>query len=133
MKQIKYTEKQKIVLEVLEQVDKEFKSKYNYRFENQEHFEKINRIKKFFGIKEKYLTLREHINEHSCGAYHSFIFEINGIRFKTMDVSEFKRYYNPELLDKYFVINDKAESNGGNCENYHCEHYLELAQIEFND
>ena len=129
MKQIEYSEKQKIVLEVLEQVDNWFKpADFASGYEKENYFSKITSIKSYFGIKEKYLTLREYINKISCGAYHTFIFSIGSIHFETMDVVEFEHYHNPNLLDKYFVISDNRKSYGCNCENYHCEHYLELAE-----
>lgn len=122
MKQIEYTEKQKIVLEVLEQVDKEFKpDKFAMGFQRQEYFDKINRIKLFFDIREKYLTLREYISKKSCGAYHYFIFDIDNIGFKTTSVDKFEQYHNPKLLDKYYVVSDQTGELIGNIHNHHLE------------
>jgi len=132
MKQIKYTEKQLLVLEILEQFDKCFKPKDNaYDFQKREYFEKVQEIKKIYGIEEKYLTIREYMNKHSCGAYHRFYFKIDGLQVSNIcDVSDFERFYNANLLDKYYVLKDRRQEFGSNCENYCCEHYLEIVAKE---
>lgn len=129
MKQIEYTEKQLLVLEILDEVEKLFKPDKNaYDFQRREYFQKINQLKDHYGIKEKYLTLREYLKKHSCGAYHNFIFKIEGIDVDVMGIEQFERYYNSSLLDKYFVLKDNRKEFGSNCENYNCEHYLELVK-----
>ena len=39
--------------------------------------EEIEKIKKDYGIEEPYFTLRQYINSHGFGAYHTFFFELN--------------------------------------------------------
>ena len=132
MKQIEYTEKQLIVLEVLKEVDKLFKpSDIEYDFIKAEYFAKIQKIKKTFGIQEKYLTLRQYINKKGCGAYHRFYFSIKGLNVSNIcDVDDFEQLYNPSLLDQYYVLKDTTKEFGSNCENYCCDHYLELVEKE---
>lgn len=127
MKQIEYTEKQLLVLEILEKIDKVMKPRENaYDFEKLQYFNKISEIKKAYGIVEKYQTLREFIDKNSCGAYHHFNFTIDNLKIRVCDVHDFERLYNSSLLDKYYVLFDKTETYGSNCENYDCEHNLEL-------
>lgn len=75
---------------------------------------------------EKYPTLRTYINEHSRGSYHRFYFIlINGIKVDGISsVDDFERYYNPKLLDEYYVTSDETKEFGSNCCDYCCEHYL---------
>lgn len=130
MKQVKYTEKQLLVLEVLGEIDKFFKYKMSYDFQKKYYFESINKIKAKYGIKERYQTLREYISNCECGAYHNFIFDIGGKKINVIGVYDFERFYNSKLLDKYYVLKDNAKDNGGNCENYKCEHYLDIVEKE---
>lgn len=132
MKQITYNEKQKLVLEILNYVEQEFKPKNTaYDFERTEYFNKIQKIKNIYGIKPEYQTLREFINSHSSGAYHKFIFTIkNTIKVDVTSVSDYEMYYNPKFLDEYYVFNETSKSYGSNCCNYGCEHYLELVEKE---
>ena len=30
-------------------------------------------------------------------------------------------------IDKYYVVDDTHKSQGSHCENYHCDHYLEIS------
>ncbi len=91
----------------------------------------LNELKKKYDLKPKYPTLREYINEHSSGAYHRFSFSIGGVLgANVIDCEEFERYFNPSLLDKYVVVDDKQSDNGGDCENYECNHYLAIKEIE---
>lgn len=128
MNQIKYTEKQLLVLEILNEFDKAFKQDYEaYEFERKKYFDKIQKIKELYGIKEKFLTLREYLEKHSCGSYHEFHFSIDGRNVSDINgVGDFERFYNPNLLDKYYVLSDETESFGSTCENYHCDHHLKL-------
>ena len=128
MKQIEYTEKQKIVLEVINDFAKEFQADYNYDFQRKNWHSRISKIKEKYGIKDQFLTLREYLSKHSSGAYHHFIFKIYPLRIDTIGVQEFERYYNPKLLDEYFVINDRTTDNNGNCETYQATHYLEIVE-----
>lgn len=91
----------------------------------------LNVLKKKYDLKPKYPTLREYINEHSSGAYHSFNFDIGRtLSANVIDCKEFERYFNPALLDKYVVVGDNQKDNGGDCENYECNHYLVIKEIE---
>lgn len=91
----------------------------------------LNVLKKKYELKPKYPTLREYINEHSSGAYHSFNFDIGRtLSANVIDCEEFERYFNPALLDKYVVVGDNQKDNGGDCENYECNHYLVIKEIE---
>jgi len=91
----------------------------------------LDELKRKYELKPKYPTLREYISEHSSGAYHRFSFSIGGVlSADVIDCDEFERYFNPALLDKYVVVDDKQADNGGNCENYECRHYLVIKEIE---
>lgn len=128
MKQIEYSDKQKLVLEILDEFTELFYEDYNdYDFKRKDWHDRIESIKKKYGIVDKYLTLRKYLATHSSGAYHRFSFKIDGITvFNVTGITEFERYYNSELLDKYYVVKDEKQSFGSNCENYQCEHYLSL-------
>jgi uncharacterized protein Usg len=91
----------------------------------------LDELKKKYDLKPKYPTLREYINEHSSGSYHSFNFDIGRtLSANVIDCDEFERYFNPALLDKYVVVGDNQKDNGGDCENYECNHYLVIKEIE---
>ena len=83
---------------------------------------------------DKYLTLREFLKQHQAGAYHTFDFVMpyynNKIPVSVDGIWEFEKIYQPNLLDMFYVISDSAKDNGGNCENYHCTHKLELKMID---
>ena len=129
MKQIEYTEKQKLVLEILAKVDEVFKpDRFTYSFEKDDYFYKIKKLKEIYGIKELYKTLREYIKEKSYGSYHRFIFDLNGTPVQVCGVYDFENTFNSKWLDKFYVIKDTQKSFGSNCENYQCNHYLELVR-----
>ena len=91
----------------------------------------LNELKKKYELKPIYPTLREYITEHSCGAYHRFNFDIGRtLSANVIDCKEFERYFNPALLDKYVVVTDNESDNGGDCENYECNHHLVIKEIE---
>jgi hypothetical protein len=91
----------------------------------------LNELKIKYDLKPKFPTLRKYINEHSSGAYHRFNFSIGGVLgANVIDCEEFERYFNPALLDKYVVVDDKQSDNDGDCENYECNHYLVIKEIE---
>ena len=127
MKQIEYTEKQLLVLEILEKVEKFFNPTDNaYDFQKEEYRKNIKQIKDFYGIKEKHLTLREYIKKIECGVYHEFKFRIKGHVMCVCNVAEFESVYNAALLDAYYVINDDRK-NGYNTGAYStCIHELQL-------
>lgn len=103
------------------------------RFEpikNNQVQETIKALKKEFDIKEKLPTLREYMDKHSCGAYHRFIFKLPHIGdVCVMDNFDFKCYYNPTFLDKYYVVFDRQIDNGGDCTSYECKHFLKLEEV----
>ena len=120
MKQIQYTETQKVVMDIIDRLS---------RYVKDVGKDEINQIMKDYGIKEPYLTLREYIMAHCHGAYHTFHFmlhryEISINTLGDMLTDEWCSLY--PLTDKYYVVNDKRRERGGNCENYHCDHYLTL-------
>lgn len=78
---------------------------------------------------DKYMTLREYIEEHENGAYHTFVFNVGGINVRVININEFEMYYNKDLLDRFNVVADNEKSYGDNCENYSCEHNLTLEMI----
>jgi hypothetical protein len=91
----------------------------------------LNELKKKYDLKPKFPTVREYINEHSSGAYHNFHFNIGRtLNANVIDCEESERYFNPSLLDKYVVVGDDKKDNGGDCENYECNHYLVIKEIE---
>ena len=133
MKQIEYTQEQEMVIKVVNEVFEEVeKSQRLYDYEKRTIFGIKQKIYDKYGIKEKYQTLREYLKQHSCGAYHHFIFDLsNGdLHVNVIGIEEFERLYNKSLLDKYYVLNDLTSSNGGNCENYQGVHRLELVLKE---
>ena len=127
MKQIEYTDKQKEVLKILEPF-KEFYKENKYFNGIDTLGEIISKTKEKYKIKEQYQTLREYLKEHSCGAYHTFLFEINHIKIDVTGIWEFENMYNSKLLDKYYVVDDMMISNGGDCTNYNCEHHLTIEE-----
>jgi len=132
MKQIKYTKEQELIIEV---IDKFCDRLSSILFDNQmsELFSIKQKLYAEYKIKNKYLTLRKYLEKYSCGAYHRFFFEIDNGRIFINDITsvlDFERTYNSRWLDKYYVIDDKKETFGDNCENYQCNHYLKLAEKE---
>ena len=131
MKQIEYNEKQKIVLEVINDFIEKFHDEYRYSRDISKFHKRINEIKSKYGIIDKYKTLREYISENECGAYHEFQFKIDDcVSVKTRGIDEFENIYNKKWLDMYYVLNDKSSDNDGNCENYLCVHVLEIVLKE---
>ena len=125
MKQREYTEKQKLVLEIIEKL---FPCSRDRRIE-----ERINKVKREYGIEPPYLTLREYVEQNGCGAYHTFHFTLNG---KKISIDGWWNMLTDELCSlfpltaQFYVVEDKREDNGGDCENYHCDHYLQLEPKE---
>lgn len=66
----------------------------------------------------KYMTLREYIEENQNGEHHNFIFDIGRVHIRVINITEFERYYNKDLLDKFYVVADKEKSYGDNFENH---------------
>lgn len=88
------------------------------------------KLKREYGLLPKYPTLREYIRENSRGAYHNFIFHLGSHEVRVSSVFDFESIYKKELLDMFVVTGDRKEDNGGNCENYECNHYLEIEAKE---
>ena len=128
MKQREYTEKQLLVMEIIGRLIPHL-SKY----ENKGAFSEIEEIKKDFGIEPPYLTLRQYIETNCCGSYHTFWFIINGQEINVTDLGGFLTDKYCHLFaetNKYYVAQDDSKGNGGDCENYHCDHYLTLEPKE---
>lgn len=126
MKQREYSELQKEIMKVIGRL-------MIYLFNNHNAKVEIEQIKKDYHIEEPYLTLREYIGAKGCGAYHTFNFKLNGknISIDTLGdmlTDEYCTLY--PLTNQYYVVGDKTHGNGGNCENYHCTHYLQLEPKE---
>lgn len=131
MKQTEYTEKQKEIIELIKPFKDLIKNKDSYENGWKSDIQKIVKsIENNYGIQPHYLTLREYLNEHSCGAYHKFIFKIFHNEINVINVEDFESLYKSELLDKYFVVDDKQESHVGDCCSYECKHYLKLEERE---
>ena len=126
MNEVKLTEKQEIVKEVIAKFEEKIEKLSPYDYNTWEFRKLIKSMKKEYGLIPKYQTLREYINENSRGAYHDFIFTIKGISINVCSVSDFQKTFNGVLLDKFLVVEDKQSDNGGNCENYTCYHHLTL-------
>lgn len=128
MKQRQYSEKQSIVLDVIKLFSEEVLKRDKYG-EYREFVKVIEAIKEKYGIKPPYLTLRQYIKHSSLGAYHTFKFKLCG---REVCIDSINDMLSDEYCDlyihtkDYYVIEDKQVDNGGNCENYHCDHYLVL-------
>ena len=101
-----------------------------YRSDDFDWVRFLIKLKREYGLLPKYPTLREYIRENSRGAYHNFIFNLGSHEVKVTSVFDFVSIYKQELLDMFFVVKDRKEDNGGNCENYECNHYLEIEAKE---
>ena len=125
MKQREYTELQKEITKVLGRLDRFVKDMRGK--------EEITQIKKDYDIQPPYLTLREYIASNSCGAYHTFHFTLKD---KKISIDNLGWLLTDELCvlypltKEFYVVRDKTKDNGGNCENYHCDHYLTLEPKE---
>ena len=125
MKQRQYNEKQLIVIDIINLFSDEVLKRDKYG-EYREFLKVVNTIKEKYGIKPPYLTLREYIKFNSHGAYHTFKFklcdkEVSIDSLEDMLSDDYCVLY-PHTKD-YYVVEDKQKSNGGNCENYHADHY----------
>lgn len=124
MKQRQYTELQIEIMNVLERLS---------FYLNEKGKREMALIRKDYDIKEPYLTLREYIDSHSCGSYHTFHFVLNG---KKISLNNLGYMLDDELCvlypltKEFYVVEDNRKDNNGNCENYHCDHYLILKPKE---
>ncbi len=121
-----HTEEQKFVIEILKPIKDLLKQE---RIKVAQLVDTIDDIERKYGLKPRYKTLREYLERYSVGAYHYFIFTINGVTANVIGVEDFERTYNKELLDKYYVVADEGKKYGCNCENYQHNHYLKLEEI----
>ena len=127
MKQREYTDLQLIVMEILGRIG-QYRSAQNASIQ-----EEMEKIKKDYGIKPPYLTLRQYIEINSSGSYNTFHFELNN---KKIAVDSLNGFLTDELCylfgqtNRYYVTQVETKSNGGDCENYHCDHYLTLEPKE---
>lgn len=85
-------------------------------------------IEEYDGEIEELVSLREYIDKHSVGAYHTFAFEIKGYEVEVCNTLQFTQTFNEKLLDEYMVEDAVTEDNGGDCESYSCRHHLKLIQ-----
>lgn len=126
MKQRQYTEKQKIVMEIIARLNPCMHKNSNTK-------ELIDAIKKEYGIEPPYLTLRDYVSQNGCGAYHTFHFTLND---KKISISGWWEMLTDELCvlfpltAQFYVVEDERKDNGGDCENYSCDHYLKLEPKE---
>lgn len=127
MKQREYTDLQLIVMEILGRIG-QYRSAQNASIQ-----EEMEKIKKDFGIEPPYLTLRQYIETNCSGSYHTFWFIIKGQEINVTDLGGFLTDEYCHLFaetNKYYVVQDESIGNGGDCENYHCDHYLTLEPKE---
>ena len=103
MKNIKYTKEQELIIEVTDKLKGRL---HGDIFSLSFLVKEIDDLRKEYGIeREKYLTLREHLEKYSSGAHVHFKFAIgNGINVDVIDVKDFERYYNTSILDMYYVV-----------------------------
>ena len=103
MKNIKYTKEQELIIEVTDKLKGRL---HGDIFSLSFLVKEIDDLRKEYGIeREKYLTLREHLEKYSSGAHVHFKFAIgNGINVDVIDAKDFERYYNASILDMYYVV-----------------------------
>lgn len=130
MKQMEYTEKQKTVLEVLARVQRGMAS-----YCTSDPLNKLcEKIKGEYNIKPPYLTLRDYLTTYGDGtSYHTFHFKILDKKILVFGLGSFLDddlciLY--PLTKQYYVVEDIKDDNGGDCETYHCDHYLQLEPKE---
>ena len=99
-------------------------------FDERERKQCKKALREMLGIKDPYLTLRKYVEEHSFGSYHRFYcklpIENAVVDASFQDIGTFIYSYGESHLDRFYVVDDKQESNGGDCTNYQCNHYLTL-------
>lgn len=123
MKQVEYTDKQNLVLEILNAVINAYQPDVRYDFQKEKLFLVRKTILAQYGIKEKFLTLKEFIKKYESGAYHHFIFTIcDDIKVDVIGIDEYNKYYVSDWLDRYYVIN--YQKQGGN---EGSDYFLELS------
>lgn len=126
MKQRQYSELQKEIMCVIQRL-------YRYVYPSASGLEEIKSIKKDYGIEEPYFTLRQYINSHGFGAYHTFHFKLND---KEISIDSIGDMLTDELCHLYkstkefYVVDDEIKSVGNNCENSHTDHFLILEPKE---
>lgn len=124
MKQKPYTPIQEVVNDVLYEVSQLIGFVDIKKWNNV-----IDTIHKKYQFPKRYLTLRNYINSRETGSYHTFHFFLDGIELCMTNLGGFMTEEHCHLfkyVDKFYVIDDKQIDNGGDCTNYHCDHYLTL-------
>lgn len=126
MKQREYTPEQLTIMKVLARFERYTRACRGIEDE-------IKKIKKDYNIEEPYLTLREYICKHCFGVYHTFHFKLDNkdITINTLGdmlTDDWCELY--PLTNKFYVVADSQDSQGSNCENYSCDHYLTLEPKE---
>ena len=111
MKNIEYTKEQELIIEVTDRLKGRF---HGDIFALSFLVKEIDDLKKEYGIeREKYLTLREHLEKYSSGAHVHFKFVLgNRIDVDVIDVKDFERYYNASILDMYYVVSYSSKTLG---------------------
>ena len=109
MKNIEYTKEQELIIEVTNKLKERLRGEV---FRLSFLIKEIDDLKKEYGIeREKYLTLREHLEKYSSGAHIHFKFALgNGINVDVIDVKDFERYYNARILDTYYVVSYSSKT-----------------------
>ena len=125
MKQKQYTILQQEITKVLGRLNPYITSEYGKQ--------EILKIKQDYDIEPPYLTLREYLMKNSYGSYHTFHFTLKDKKISICGLSsmltdELCTLY--PLTKEFYVVKDESKSNGGNVENYHCDHHLTLEPKE---
>lgn len=128
MKQVVWNETQKQAMEVIDLL----LDKGLLRIKG-EYEQARNIIMNHYNIPKPYLTLKQYIEKHGCGAYHTFEFVLDGHYVQISDIYDFLTdNYAPlyPLTSKFYVVKDERKDNKGNVETYHCFHKLNLEPKE---
>lgn len=124
MKQRQYSEVQLAVMEVIGRLT---------RYLSHNGLEEIEWIRKDYKIEKPLLTLRQYINSHCSGSYHTFHFTLEN---KEIEIDTIGDMLTDDLCslypltNKFYVVKVKIKQCGSDCENYHSDHYLTLEPKE---
>lgn len=128
MKQVEFTEEQKMVWKLMLDLFDIMYRKHLILSEKEKR-EIAEEIREIYKIPKRIPTLKDYLEDKGCGSHHTFHFTICGIDisvdglggFLTKDLCWLYQY-----VDDFYVVDDKQKDNGGDCTNYHCDHYLTL-------
>lgn len=128
MKQIQYTEEQKLVWKLMLDI---FEIMYlsHLILTDKEKEDVAERIRKKYNIPKPIPTLRQFLDSNECGSYHTFHFRLKGTDISVNGIGGFLQNDICHLfkyIDKFYVVKDERRDNAGDCTNYHCDHYLTL-------